>query len=157
MHEDEYDDEEDDSYGDDSYDNDKSYDQMISMWMIMKNFIDIKCITLVSDMGPFTGQGLRYTVRTNVSKAIVIEVPNIDSYPPPIITWYHNSQPMNTEGSKYQVTLNGSLVLLDRGIGDNANYYKVEALNGNTNTLEQGPNYDVIIQGNCFECSFGFL
>lgn len=110
---------------------------------VLSSPADIK----VAYMGPFTGQGLRYTVRTNVSKAIVIEVPNIDSYPPPIITWYHNSQPMNTEGSKYQVTLNGSLVLLDRAIGDNANYYKVEALNGNTNTFEQGPNYDVIIQG----------
>ena len=105
-------------------------------------------------MGQFDGHDLQFTLSTTVGKAIVIEVPNIDSYPPPIITWSQNNQPVNTEGSNYQVTLNGSLVLLDRRTIDSGSNYKVEALNGNTNTLEIGPNYNIIVTGNCsvFAC-----
>ncbi|XP_053380573.1 protein sidekick-2-like [Mercenaria mercenaria] len=106
----------------------------------------------VAYMSPFVGEGLQYTVTTNVSKAIVIEVPKIDSHPTPIFTWNKNNQPMNVEGSRYQVTMNGSLVLLDRKIDDSANYYKIDALNGyinpTDNPFKEGPVFYVTVTAN---------
>lgn len=107
----------------------------------------LRLLTFIADMDPFDSKGIRYSLTTNTSKALVINVPNIHSYPPPIITWYKNEIPMNTAGSRHQITLDGSLVLLDRDTSDSGNSYRIEALNGNTNTFEDGPVYSVTVAG----------
>ncbi|KAL4239205.1 Protein sidekick-2 [Mactra antiquata] len=99
----------------------------------------------VAYLNSIEGQDNQYALTSNSTKAVVIPVPEIDSYPQPTITWYLNNQPVNTEGVRHQITLNGSLVLLDRKIGDSANYYKVEVLNGIANSLQEGPSYYLTI------------
>lgn len=108
------------------------------------------CHLFVADMNQFDDKGLYYALSTSTGHHIVIDVPNINSYPSPIITWYMNRQHMNTVGFRYQITLNGSLVLLDRKVTDGINSYKIEALNGNTNTIEEGPVYNVTVLGKTY-------
>ena len=78
-------------------------------------------------------------VHTNQSKAAVIPLPHIDSFPAPTVSWYENGQELNEFGQRYHVTLNKSLVLLDRDIQDSNFQYQPRALNGNTGVTFDGP------------------
>ena len=78
-------------------------------------------------------------VHTNQSEAAVIRLPHIDSFPAPTILWSENGQELNEYGQRYHVTLNKSLVLLDRDIQDSNFQYRPIALNGNTGVTFDGP------------------
>ena len=80
--------------------------------------------------------------------AHVITLPHINSFPFPTITWYENIVPMNDESVRHQVTLNKTLVLLDRGIQDSRHTYQPEALNGNTGDEQTGPTVNLSVLGN---------
>ena len=82
-------------------------------------------------------------------EAIVIPMPYINTNPAlSLITWANNSVGMNEEGTQHHLSLNGSLVLLDRSVHASGSRYSVEVVNGNANGFETGPTYREIITGN---------
>ena len=104
--------------------------------------------TFFADMDEFENKGQTIYVRTNQSEAAVIPLPHIDSVPFPTITWFENTLPMNDEAQKHQVTLNKTLVLLDRDTAQSRSY-QPEALNGKTGSgsIQMGPTINVTVTG----------
>ena len=81
-------------------------------------------------MDDFLNKDQSLYVHTNESNAAVIPLPYIDSYPAPTVIWYENSIDLQEFGQRYHVTLNKSLVLLERGIQDSNFQYQPSVLNG---------------------------
>ena len=104
--------------------------------------------TFFADMDEFENKGQTIYVRTNQSEAAVIPLPHIDSVLFPTITWFENTLPMNDEAQKHQVTLNKTLVLLDRDTAQSRSY-QPEALNGKTGSgsIQMGPTINVTVTG----------
>ena len=92
-------------------------------------------------MDDFLNKDQSLYVHTNQSNAAVIPLPYIDSYPAPTVLWYENSIDLQEYGQRFHVTLNKSLVLLERGIQDSNFQYQPSALNGNLQgqRLSEGP------------------
>ena len=106
-----------------------------------------------SDMDEFEHKGQTINEVTNQGNAHVIPLPHISSFPFPTIAWYENFAvaPMGEELFRSHVTLNKSLVLLDRGIQDSRKTYQPEALNGFTfDQAEKGPIINVTVLGKLF-------
>lgn len=54
---------------------------------------------------------------------------------------------MNEEGTQHHVSLNGSLVLLDRPVSASGSTYQVEVVNGHASDFRDGPSYSETITG----------
>ena len=108
-----------------------------------------------SDIDEFEHKGQTVHEVTNQGDAHVLPLPHISSFPFPTIAWYENFATMVEELFRSHVTLNKSLVLLDRGIQDSRKTYQPEALNGFTfDQAEKGPIINVTVLGKLFSSHY---
>ena len=48
-----------------------------------------------------------------LGQALTIQLPSIDSYPAPSVQWYNGDTPIQEDASRYHVTLDNHLVILE--------------------------------------------
>ena len=121
-----------------------------------------KYMYIFSDMVGFGLKGSTVPLAVNQGDACVIPLPHISSFPLPSITWleitskgYKNfSSQMTDESLRHMVTINKSLVLLDRKMYDSWHSFQPEARNGYTNaSAAKGPAANVSVHGKYLYCT----
>ncbi|WAQ96469.1 SDK-like protein [Mya arenaria] len=99
-----------------------------------------------ANFGKFSDGNQTFSISVPSGDPVIIPMPYIESNPPmPSITWFKNGELMNTDSERHQITLNGSLILLDCGTQDSNSLYHVKALNGMNSVEESGPSYRVTV------------
>lgn len=102
-----------------------------------------------ADLGQFEAVNGTIDLTAKRGDSIVIHLPHIESYPPPSssILWKSGSRSMNKDGVQHHISLNGSLVLLDRPQSASGTQYHVEVVNGIVGLTRSGPEYTETITG----------
>lgn len=102
----------------------------------------------LSDLTPFP-HTLTREKTVDQGQACVIDLPPIDSYPPPNIQWLEGSRQI-LKSHRSHITLKNQLVLLETRIVDNNKVFHATATNPFTSQPTDSQNFILRVQSECY-------
>ncbi|XP_052268400.1 protein sidekick-like [Dreissena polymorpha] len=104
-------------------------------------------VVTVAYMDDFENSSHIFNMSISSGQAIVLPMPPVKSVPfPKSISWTRNQIPLSVYDPRYQISIDGALVLLDQTTTDSNKIYHVTATNTHSAGLEMlGPQYHVTV------------